>query len=83
VTVLALLSYSFFLSFFRWPAFSFFLRSFEYAISYGFGPSLQFLPSSLSGFFVFLGTALYAVEGTAFVLPIQLAMKNKTAFQQV
>lgn len=35
------------------------------------------------GFFVFLGAALYALEGTAFILPIQLAMRDKSQFRKV
>ena len=32
------------------------------------------------GFWTFLGTAIFALEGTAFVLPIERAMKNKNHF---
>jgi len=34
-------------------------------------------------FWVFLGAALYALEGTAFILPIQLAMKDKSKGDQI
>ena len=36
-----------------------------------------------SGYFTFLGTALYALEGTAFVLPIEHAMQNKSHFHKI
>ena len=47
----------------------------------GLGPGIvQF---DVGGYPEFLGTALYALEGTAFVLPIQHAMKNKHHFPRV
>jgi proton-coupled amino acid transporter len=36
-----------------------------------------------TGYFTFLGTALYALEGTAFILPIEHAMQNKSHFNKI
>jgi proton-coupled amino acid transporter len=36
-----------------------------------------------TGYFLFLGTALYALEGTGFILPIEHAMQNKSNFNKI
>lgn len=57
------------------------VRNFQRLAEHGVAPGItQFQPKT---YWMFLGTALYALEGTTFVLPIQLSMRDKSSFSKV